>query len=222
VRRRGAPMSRDVRVAIVEDQRGLRDGLVALIGGTPGFALTGAYGSMEEALARVETDAPQILLADIGLPGMSGIEGVRRLKGRFPSLQIAMLTVFADNEHVFEAICAGACGYLLKDTPPDRLLDGLRELDVGGAPMSPEVARKVVEMFQKVAPPPPNAPHRLSTSEIEVLKLLAEGHVYKTAAAELGLALDTVRFHVRNIYEKLHVHSKSEAVLTALRQGILR
>jgi DNA-binding NarL/FixJ family response regulator len=110
----------------------------------------------------------------------------------------------------------------LKDTPPDRLLDGLRELDVGGAPMSPEVARKVVEMFQKVAPPPPNAPHRLSTREIEVLKLLAEGHVYKTAAAELGLALDTVRFHVRNIYEKLHVHSKSEAVLTALRQGILR
>jgi DNA-binding NarL/FixJ family response regulator len=214
-------MERDVRVAIVEDQRGLRDGLVALIGGTEGFTLVGAYGSMEEALPRFETDPPDVLLADIGLPGMSGIEGVRLLKARFPALQILMLTVYADNEHVFEAICAGACGYLLKDTPPTKLLEALRELRQGGAPMSPEIARRVVEMFQRVAPPPPKAPHRLSPREVEVLKLLAAGHVYKTAAAELDLSLDTVRFHIRNIYEKLHVHSKSEAVLIALRSGIL-
>lgn len=214
-------MIRDVRVAIVEDQRVLRNGLVALIKGTEGFTLVGAYGSMEEALPRLEADPPDILLADIGLPGMSGSEGVRRLKARLPALQILMLTVYADNSHVFEAICAGASGYLLKDTPPSRLMDALRELREGGAPMSPEVARKVVEMFQRVAPPPPAAPHRLSPREVEVLKLLAEGHVCKTAAAELGLSLDTVRFHIRNIYEKLHVHSKSEAVLAALRTGIL-
>ena len=210
-----------MRVAIVEDQRSLREGLVILIGSTEGFALVGAFGSMEEALPRIEDDPPDVLLADIGLPGMSGIEGVRRLRARFPALQILMLTVYADNDHVFEAICAGACGYLLKDTPPAKLLEALREVRDGGAPMSPEIARKVVEMFQRVVPPPAAADHRLSRREVEVLKLLAEGHVYKTAAAALDLSIDTVRFHIRNIYEKLHVHSKSEAVLAALRAGIL-
>jgi DNA-binding NarL/FixJ family response regulator len=209
------------RVAIVEDQRALREGLQALVGGSGGFEIVGAYGSMEEALPRLDAEPPEILLADIGLPGMSGIEGVRRLKASKPGVQILMLTVYADNEHVFEAICAGACGYLLKDTPPAKLLDALSEVRAGGAPMSPEIARKVVEMFQRIAPPPPTAAHRLSPREVEVLKLLAEGHVYKTAAAKLDLSLDTVRFHIRNIYEKLHVHSKSEAVLAALRAGIL-
>jgi DNA-binding NarL/FixJ family response regulator len=215
-------MTGKARVAIVEDQRPLRDGLKALVGGTGDFEVTGAFGSMEEALPKLEADPPEVVLADIGLPGMSGIEGVRRLKALRPAIQILMLTVYTDNEHVFEAICAGACGYLLKDTPPAKLLDALREVQAGGAPMSPEIARKVVEMFQRVAPPPPAAPHRLSPREVEVLKLLAEGHVYKTAAAQLDLSLDTIRFHIRNIYEKLHVHSKSEAVLAALRTGILR
>lgn len=215
-------MSGDVRVAIVEDQRGLRDGLAALIGDTPGYLLVGSFGSMEDALASVDENPPDVLLADVGLPGMSGIEGVRRLKARFPALQILMLTVHADNDNVFEAICAGASGYLLKDTPPAKLLDALVEVRQGGAPMSPEVARKVVEMFQRVAPPPPAASHGLSPREVEVLRLLADGHVYKTAAAQLGLSVDTVRFHIRNIYEKLHVHSKSEAVVAALRHGILR
>ncbi|HZN54480.1 MAG TPA: response regulator transcription factor [Candidatus Polarisedimenticolaceae bacterium] len=213
---------RDVHVAIVEDQRVLRDGLVSLIGGTEGFAGVRAFGSMEEAIEPLVADPPDILLADIGLPGMSGTDGVRRLKTRVPSLQVLMLTVYADNDHVFEAICAGACGYLLKDTPPNRLIEAIREVLSGGAPMSPEIARKVVETFQRIAPPPPASPHRLSPREIDVLRLLADGHVYKTAAAALDLSLDTVRFHVRNIYEKLHVHSKSEAVLAALRQGILR
>jgi DNA-binding NarL/FixJ family response regulator len=215
------PMTGKARVAIVEDQRAVLEGLQALIGGSGDFEIVGAYGSMEQALPRLEADPPEILLADIGLPGMSGIEGVRRLKASKPEVQILMLTVYADNEHVFEAICAGACGYLLKDTPPAKLLDALGEVRAGGAPMSPEIARKVVEMFQRIAPPPPTAGHRLSPREVEVLKLLAEGHVYKTAAATLDLSLDTVRFHVRNIYEKLHVHSKSEAVLAALRAGIL-
>lgn len=211
----------EIGVAIVEDQRGLREGLALLIGGTAGFRVRGAFGSMEEALPALAREAPDVLLADIGLPGMSGIEGVRRIKSTLPALQILMLTVHADSEHVFEAICAGASGYLLKDTPPARLLEALRELVAGGAPMTPEVARKAVEMFRKVAPPPSEAA-RLSEREHEVLALLAEGESYKTAARRLGLALDTVRFHVRNVYEKLHVHSKSAAVREAFRRGWVR
>lgn len=213
-------MTEPIRVAIVEDRKQTREGLAALIDGTPGYRTVGSYGSMEEALPRVKAAPPEVMLMDVGLPGMSGIEGVRVLKERLPDLQILILTVYGDDDHVFEAICAGAHGYLVKDTPPDRLLEAIRELRTGGAPMSPEVARKVVTMFQKIAPPR-SEDHRLSARELEVLKLLAEGHSYKTAAARLAVSLDTVRFHVRNIYEKLHVHSKSEAVVKALRSGML-
>src|SRR5437660_18367 len=178
-------MPEQIKVAIVEDQRKLREGLAAIINGTPGYRIAGQFGSMEEALARFEWDAPDITLADIGLPGMNGIEGVRRLKARYPSLQILMLTVYADNDHIFEAICSGASGYLLKDTPPGRLLDAIRELKDGGAPMSPEIARKVVQMFQRTAPPRNEETH-LSGREVEVLRLLADGHAYKTAAEELS------------------------------------
>lgn len=214
-------MPAPIRIAVVEDQTRTREGLAALIGGTAGYRVTGAYGSMEEALPRLQAEPPDILLADIGLPGMSGIEGVRRLKARHPQLQILMLTVFADNEHVFEAICGGASGYLLKDTPPHKLLEALDELQRGGAPMSPEIARKVVRTFQEVAPPR-DVEQALGPREREVLGLLAEGHSYKTAAKSLDLSIDTVRFHIRGIYAKLHVHSKSEAVLAALRRGLLR
>jgi DNA-binding NarL/FixJ family response regulator len=214
-------MPNEIKIAIVEDQVRTLEGLAALIGGTPGYRMVGKFGSMEDALAEIDREPPAIMLADIGLPGMSGIEGVRRLKARYPQLQILMLTVYADNEHIFEAICAGASGYLLKDTPPTKLLESIQELSRGGAPMSPEIARKVVQMFQQVSPPR-QADAQLSTREIEVLKLLAEGHVYKTAADSLSVSIDTIRFHIRNIYEKLHVHSKSEAVLKAFRTGILR
>lgn len=214
-------MLKEIKVAIVEDQQRTREGLAALIGGTPGYRIVGSFASMEEAIAKLEREFPDVLLADIGLPGISGIEGVRRLKALYPALQVLMLTVYADDEHIFEAICAGACGYLLKDTPPTKLLEAIRELREGGAPMSPEIARKVVTMFQKTAPPPTNE-QQLSPRELQVLKSLAEGHSYKTAAAALSLSEDTIRFHVRNIYEKLHVHSKSEAVLKAFRQGILK
>jgi DNA-binding NarL/FixJ family response regulator len=210
-----------IRLAIVEDQPQTREGLATLLRGTEGCSLVGAYGSMEEALSTLGQEAPDVALLDIELPGMSGIEGVRRLKQRFPSIQILMLTVFADNDHVFEAICAGASGYLLKDTPPARLTEAVRELTTGGAPMSPEIARKVVGMFSQFAPPR-TEDHKLSPREVELLKLLAEGHSYKTAAKALSISIDTVRFHIRNIYDKLHVHSKSEAVILALRQGIVR
>jgi DNA-binding NarL/FixJ family response regulator len=214
-------MQKEIKVAIVEDQKHTREGLATLIQGTPGYRIVGKFASMEEALIKLDWDPPEVVLVDIGLPGMSGIEGVRRLKARWPTLLILMLTVYADNEHIFEAICAGACGYLLKDTPPPKLLDAIRELREGGAPMSPEIARQVVMMFQKVVPSK-NEEHPLSARELEVLKLLADGHSYKTAADALSISPDTIRFHIRNIYEKLHVHSKSEAVLKALRSGLLR
>jgi DNA-binding NarL/FixJ family response regulator len=174
---------------------------------------------MEEALAQIG-DPPDIALIDIGLPGMSGIEGVRRLKERFPDLLVLMLTVYKDDDRIFRAICAGACGYLLKKTPPGRLVESLREAAEGGAPMSPEVARRVVELFRGFHPAQQVRCH-LSPQERRLLELLCEGHHYKTAAAEMSISLHTVKFHMRNVYEKLHVHSKSEAVAKALRDGLI-
>jgi DNA-binding NarL/FixJ family response regulator len=214
-------MSHPLAVALVEDQRPLREGLAALVDGTPGYRVVGSYESMEAALAGLTAARPEVMLLDIELPGMSGIEGVREVKTRAPEVQVLMLTVFGDDDRVFEAICNGASGYLLKDTPPARLLDAIRELAAGGAPMSPEIARKVVTMFQRVAPAR-ETPGNLSPRETQILRLLADGHSYKTAAAELEISPDTVRFHIRHIYEKLHVHSKSEAVLKAFRTGLLR
>jgi DNA-binding NarL/FixJ family response regulator len=211
----------DVRIALVEDQVRTRSGLITLLGREPRFTVVGAWGSMEDALREVERAAPHVLLADIELPGMTGIEGVRKLKDLLPGLQVLMLTVYSDNDRIFDALCAGASGYVLKDTPPDRLIAAIRELAAGGSPMTPEIARKVVTMFQKVAPPR-SSDHALTQRELDVLQSLADGHSYKTAGAALGMALDTVRFHVRAIYAKLHVHSKSEAVLAALRKGLVR
>jgi DNA-binding NarL/FixJ family response regulator len=208
-----------IRVALVEDQVVTREGLSLLIGGAKGFEICGQYGSMEHALERIRDSPLDVLLTDIGLPGMSGIEGVRRIHEWMPELPILMLTVHEDSDSVFSAVCAGACGYLLKETPPVRLLDSIRELYEGGAPMSPGIARKVVSMFQN-APPP--AEMQLSARQLEILRMLAEGHSYKTCAAALDVGLDTVRSHVRKIYERLHVHSRSEAVWKALQGGLLR
>jgi DNA-binding NarL/FixJ family response regulator len=204
----------------VEDQPPIREGLEFLINHSPGFQCAAACASGEEALRVIPETHPDVVLMDIGLPGMSGTQGVHLFKERFPALQILMLTVHADDEHVFAAICAGACGYLLKDTPPEALLGAIRELHAGGAPMSPGVARSVVSTFQRFAPPV-GAPHGLSARELDVLRLLVDGHSYKTAARALGLSIDTVRFHVRHVYEKLHVPSKSEAVRAALERRIL-
>lgn len=210
-----------IQVAIIEDQREVREGLAALIDSTEGFQCVRRFASMEEALGKTGPDPPHLMLVDIGLPGMSGIDGVRALKSRYPQLLLLMLTVYKDNDRIFEALCAGACGYLLKNTPPSRLIESLREAVGGGAPMSPEVARRVVELFRRYQPTPQAACH-LSPQESRLLKLLAEGHHYKTAAAELGITVRTVAFHTRGIYEKLQVHSKSEAVAKALRSGLIR
>lgn len=209
-----------IRVAIVEDRREIRDGLATLINFTEGFACTGCYRSMEEAIPKISGNVPDVLLSDIGLPGMDGIEGIRILKQKYPDLTILMLSVYEDNERIFDALCAGAVGYLLKKTPPAKLLDGLREAVAGGAPMSPEVARRVISLFRDVRPPE-RVDYDLSPHEIRLLKLLVEGHSYKTAAAELNVTVNTISFHLKNIYDKLQVHSKSEAVAKALKNRLV-
>jgi DNA-binding NarL/FixJ family response regulator len=209
-----------IRVAIVEDRREIRDGLAMIINGTPGFRCTGAYRSMEEALERIAGDLPDVVLNDIGLPGMSGIDGIRILKERHPELLVLMLTIYDDDDRIFEALCAGASGYLLKKTQPARLLESLRDAVAGGAPMSPEVARRVVALFRAFRPPD-HTNCELTPHEIRLLRLFVEGHNYKTAAAELGVTVHTISFHLRSIYEKLQVHSKSAAVAKALRSRLV-
>ena len=209
-----------IRVAIVEDRRDTREGLALLIDGTEGFHCTGAYRTMETAMPAIERESPDVVLTDIGLPGMSGIEGVRILKERHPALQFLMLSVYEDDERIFEAICAGASGYLLKKTPPARLLESLRETVEGGSPMSPEIARRVITLFRKFRPPE-RAETDLTPHEVRILKLLVDGHHYKSAAAELNVSVNTIATHIKHIYEKLQVHSKSEAVARALRDGLI-
>jgi DNA-binding NarL/FixJ family response regulator len=210
-----------IRVAIIEDQREFREGLAFLIDGSDGYRCTQGFGSMEEALASLGRDLPDVALVDIGLPGISGIEGIRLLNERYPGLPVLMLTVYNDDERIFEAMCAGACGYLLKKTPKGRILECIQEVLEGGAPMSPEVARRVVDLFRQFRPPH-GAGHQLTTQEMRLLALLGDGHQYKTAAGELGITVNTISSHMRHIYEKLQVHSKSEAVAKALREGLIR
>jgi DNA-binding NarL/FixJ family response regulator len=211
----------ELTVAIVEDQREIREGLRTLIDGTNGYRCTAVFGSMEEALRNLPQPDPCVALVDIGLPGMSGIEGIARLREKHPATTVLVLTVYNDDERIFSALCAGASGYLLKKTPPAKLLDALQEAADGGAPMSPEVARRVIGLFSRLRPVPA-AKHDLTPHEIRLLQLLAEGHNYKTAATELNVSPNTIAFHMKHIYEKLHVHSKSEAVAKALRSQIVR
>lgn len=215
-----------IRVVIIEDQQEIREGLQQILDGAEGFSCISGYASMEPALKelpqmiRGAETTPTVILTDIGLPGMSGIDGIRILKAEYPKLPVMVLSVFEDDNRIFEAICAGATGYLLKRTPPDRILASLREVVGGGAPMSPEVARRVVNLFQRLQPPRKES-WNLTPHELRILKLLVEGHIYKTAAAELKVTVNTISFHVRNIYEKLQVHSKSEAVAKAVRNNLV-
>lgn len=211
---------RIITVATIEDRREIRAGLAALIDETPGFQCVGQYRSMEEALETFPARPADLALVDIELPGMSGLEGIRILRERYPKMLLLMLTVYDDNERIFEALCAGACGYLLKKTPPARLIESLREAVDGGAPMSPDVARRVITIFRDVRPPE-KAGYDLTPHEVRLLKLMVEGHSYKSAAAILHVTPHTVSFHLRHIYEKLEVHSKSEAVAKALRSRLV-
>jgi len=212
-----------IRVTIVEDDQPLREGLGFLIDSTAGFRCDETYGSVEEAVEALEAlqgDAPDVMLLDIQLPGMAGSEAVGRFRRLFPKMQVLMLSVFAERQKVFESICNGACGYLLKTTPPQKVIEAVREAHAGGSPMSPEIARQVVTLFQKTGPPR-EAEERLTAQELRLLRLLADGHSYQAGAKELAVSVNTVRNYIRSIYDKLHVHSKSEAVSKAIRGGLI-
>lgn len=210
----------DTRVAIIEDQTAIREGLAVLIAGTPGYRCVGRYGSMEEALPQIAAERPDVALVDLGLPGIDGIDGIRALRAACPDVLAVVLSVYDDDRRIFDAICAGACGYLLKKTPPAKLMESIAEVMEGGAPMSPGVARRVIALFRDFRPPA-RSDYQLTPHEKRLLELLVKGHNYKTAAEELRVSVNTVRFHLRTVYQKLQVHSKSQAVSKALREGIV-
>lgn len=204
-----------IRVAIIEDDRRIRDSLQLLIDGTPELACVGTFASAEAALTRLASAAPDVLLLDVHLPGLSGIQAIARFREILPSVPILMLTVYDDGETVFDALRHGASGFLTKRTAPAALLDAIQQVHAGGAPMSPHVARKVVQHFHHLGPSPRPA-ENLTTREVEVLSLLAEGRLYKEIAEQLGISLETVRSHLSSIYAKLHVRTRTEAVVKFL------
>jgi DNA-binding NarL/FixJ family response regulator len=209
-----------ITVAIVEDNTDLREGLTQLIQGTPGYQCVGAFSSCDQFLEGLKKLKPEVVLMDIGLPGISGIEGVKRVKSQRPETEVLMLTVFEDDKKIFDSICAGASGYLLKKTLPARILEAIQEIHDGGAPMTASIARKVLGAFQASAPgPSPDV--QLSDREKEVLAGLVKGLSYKMIAAEYSISIDTVRTHIRHIYEKLQINSKAQAINIALQKRLV-
>jgi DNA-binding NarL/FixJ family response regulator len=206
-----------IKVAIVEDNDKIRESLAIMIDGTEGFECSSTYRSGEEALRRLPAYRPNVVLMDIGLPRMSGIECVAYLKQSYPDIQFMMLTVYEDDEKVFKSILAGATGYILKRTPPVELLEAVRELHEGGSPMSDQIARKVVQAFQQMGKSSKET-ENLSERELEILSYVAKGYHDKEIADHFFLSVKTVRTHLRNIYQKLHVRSRTEAVLMYLRK----
>jgi len=205
-----------IAVSIVEDDLQVRSSLAKLIDGTPGFRCVSVHGSAEDALVEIPKVKPEVVLMDINLPGSNGVECVRRLKPHLAGTQIIMLTVYQKTEHIFNALAAGATGYMLKQTPPAELLLAIKEVHGGGSPMSSHIARKIVQSFQHSAPASPEA-ESLSPREAEVLDLLAKGFLYKEIADQMKVSYATVHTHIRHIYEKLHVRSRTEAVAMHLR-----
>jgi DNA-binding NarL/FixJ family response regulator len=211
-----------LRVAVVEDDRPTREGLRLLIDGTPGFRCVGTFYNAEEALRAPLTAERQadVVLLDVHLPGMHGPDAVPRLRARWPETLILMLTVYAEDDTVFASLCRGASGYLLKKTPPGRLLEAIREASDGGAPMSPEIARKVIRLFRDFQPRA-TIDATLTPTEVRLLQVLSEGYSYQAAGERLNVSINTIRGYIRTIYDKLHVHSKSEAVSKALKAGLI-
>jgi DNA-binding NarL/FixJ family response regulator len=205
----------NVRVALVEDDNDLRASMVRLLNKTSEIRVVGDYADAKSALADIARHKPDVVLMDVNLPEMGGVECVRPLKALLPTVHVIMLTVHDDNDSLFNSILAGADGYLLKDTVPSRLLAAIREVCSGGSPMTPQIARRIVQRFRKSEPAPTNM-ENLTPREVEVLKQLALGNQYKEISDNLGVSTDGIRFHIRGIYKKLHVHSRTEAVLKYL------
>ena len=205
----------------MEDHHTFRQCLEFLLNNTDGFRSVGSFRTMEDALEGIGAELPDVVLLDIGLPGMNGIEGVKALKEKYPDVLVLMNTVFEDDERIFDALCAGACGYLLKKMPPAEILDSVKQAMAGGAPMSPEVARRVIDLFRQLRPSE-KADYELTPHEVRLLQLVSEGHSYKSAAVQLKVTAKTISFHLQKIYGKLHVHSKSEAVSKGLRKRLIK
>jgi DNA-binding NarL/FixJ family response regulator len=208
-----------IAVSIVEDNPQVRGSLAKLIDGAPGFRCVSRHGSAEDALAEIPKVMPEVVLMDINLPGINGVECVRRLKPQLPGVQIIMLTVYQNTEHIFNALTAGATGYMLKQTPPAELLAAIKEVHAGGSPMSSHIARKIVQSFQQPVPVAGSESASLSPREAEVLGLLAKGFLYKEIADQMKVSYATVHTHIRHIYEKLQVRSRTEAVAKHLGQN---
>ncbi|HOC55431.1 MAG TPA: response regulator transcription factor [Verrucomicrobiota bacterium] len=205
-----------IKVAIVDDDDGIRSSLASLIRRAPALRLVGDYPDAEAALKDIPQRPPDVVLMDINLPGMDGVECVRQLKGSLPAVQFLMLTVYEDSDSLFNSLKAGASGYLLKRTATTRLLEAIRDVHGGGSPMTPQLARRVVQYFSRtVGGDDPVS--RLTPGEREFLEQLAKGYAYKEIADRMGISIDTVRSYVRTVYEKLHVHSRTEAVVKYLR-----
>ncbi len=211
----------DINVTIFEDNDSLREGLFQLVNGSGGFKCVGAYPDCDQLIRRIKNHTPDVVLMDIEMPGMNGIEAVKILKEKFPSLKILMQTIFEEDNKIFESICAGASGYILKNTSPARILESIREIYEGGSPMTPSIANKVLQMVQSKSSTVDPKYFRLTDREKEVLTCLVKGMSYKLIADACFISVDTVRGHIKNIYEKLQVHSKSEAVAKAIRGKIV-
>jgi DNA-binding NarL/FixJ family response regulator len=210
----------EIRVLIFEDNLSLRHSLYQLVDGSEGFTCVGAFENCSALLKNVQDTKPDVVLMDIQMPGINGIEAVKMLRDKFPRLKIMMQTIFEDREKIFQSIYAGASGYILKNTSPSRFLEFIKETYEGGAPMSPTVAAKVLKMITQQDPPGVQE-FDLSDREQEVLSYLVKGMSYKLIGETCFISIDTVRAHIRNIYEKLHVHSKAEAVATAIKSKLV-
>jgi len=206
-----------ISISIVDDEKELRESITTFVDGSPGFRCVSNYSNAAAALAALPKDKPDVVLMDINMVGMDGIECVERLKAASPELQIVMLTVYEDTDKIFKALSAGASGYLLKRSSPAKLLEAIKEVQAGGSPMSSSIARKVVASFRKAAPVAEQQTH-LSPREQAVLDCLAKGLTYKQIADQLEISIDTIRTYLRRIYEKFHVQSRTEAVAKYLKQ----
>jgi DNA-binding NarL/FixJ family response regulator len=206
-----------INVSIVEDSRGTRESLRELLGRAPGVRCVGAHANGEEALRQIPAENPDVVLMDINLPGMSGIECVAQLRERLPKTQVLMLTTYEESDLIFDSLRSGAKGYLLKNMPPAEIVQAVEQVHSGGAPMSMQIARRVVDHFQQIKRPSSEM-EQLTRREQEILALLAKGFLYKEIADQLGITLSTVRAHLHTVYEKLHVQSRTEAVVKFLKR----
>jgi len=210
----------NTRIALCEDNESFRESLTQFIEDTPGFSVTASLQSAQEIISAIRENLPDLILMDVDLPGMTGIQATSLIKSHFPEVQVLILTVYEDEEKIFNAILAGANGYLLKKTPPSRIIEAIKEIREGGASMSSSIVRKVLSYFQQNSQQRPNE-YTLSQRELTILKCLVNGDSYKMIADNCDISIGTVRSHINNIYKKLHINSKSEAVAKAIKERLV-